>query len=69
MPGKDTENPNAQISRRNVLLASALVVHTPLLGSARTADHNEDGNQPAEPRQPQYRETPHVRMFYDRSRF
>jgi len=68
MPGNKPESASAQLNRRNVLLATALVAEASLLAPAQ-ATCTEAAARPADPREPQYRETAHVRRFYDLSRF
>ena len=56
-----------QLSRRTLLLGSMAAAPIPMLDSAQARG---PASQPApDPRQPLYRETEHVRTFYDRSRF
>ena len=68
MPDKELETASAQFNRRNVLLATALVAEAQLLGPAR-ATHSEEAIGDADPRQPRYRETAHIRRFYELNRF
>ena len=70
MAGKRTDQ--LQLNRREVV-TTALLVQIPLLlptTSAQSADGRDGhGDQPADNREPRYRETAHVRTYYDRSRF
>jgi hypothetical protein len=56
-----------QLNRRAILLGSAATVQLPLLEPAQAQDPRAQPTQ--DPRQPRYRETEHIRTFYDRSRF
>jgi len=71
MPGKRTDL--LQSNRREVI-TGGLVVQVSLLASAagtQCAEANASGpdTRPADDREPRYRETAHVRIYYDRSRF
>jgi hypothetical protein len=60
------------VNRRRVLLGSVAAIPAPLLTPAQALEDLGDlgaSHQRAEPHQPRYRETEHIRTFYDRSRF
>jgi hypothetical protein len=55
------------VNRRVVLIGSAAVTQLPLLEPAQAQERASQRTLDA--RQPRYRETEHIRTFYDRSRF
>jgi hypothetical protein len=58
------------VDRRRMLLATAAALQVPAAATAHTPAHAEEAlDRPANPREPRYRETAHVRTFYERSRF
>jgi hypothetical protein len=68
MPGdKAPEKTEPRLNRRVVLLGSAAAMQLPLLEPALAQEPRSQLAQ--DPRQPHYRETVHIRTFYDRSRF
>jgi hypothetical protein len=68
MPGdKSRPTIEPQLSRRTVLLGSVVAAPIPMLDTTQAQGPTSEA--PRDPRQPLYRETEHVRTFYDRSRF
>ena len=69
MPDKLRET-EPRVNRRAILMGSA-AMQLPLLEPAQAAAQAQDPrSQPTQdPPQPRYRETEHIRTFYDRSRF
>jgi hypothetical protein len=68
MPGdKPREKPEPRLNRRAILIGSTAAVQLPLLEPAQAERPRSQPTQDA--RQPHYRETEHIRTFYDRSRF
>lgn len=71
MPGKRASRPDVRINRRD-LVTAALIAQVPLLGPVDTAEAGENAGEtepPADPRELRYRETAHVRSYYERNRF
>jgi hypothetical protein len=56
-------------SRRTVLFGSIAAIPAPVFTPAQVLEDLSAPHQAADPRQPSYRETEHIRRFYDRSRF
>jgi hypothetical protein len=69
MHGANPKNARHLVNRREMLLATSLAASVPLVPPAQGAASAEEGVRPADPREPRYRETAHVRTFYERSRF
>lgn len=68
MPGhKPRQKTEPRLSRRVILIGSAGAMQLPLLEPAQAQDPRSQPTQ--NPRQTHYRETEHIRTFYDRSRF
>jgi hypothetical protein len=63
------EKANPRLNRRTVLLGSAAAVQLPLVTAARSEEMVAPKQAPGPHSQPRYRETQHIRTFYDRSRF
>jgi hypothetical protein len=68
MPGdKPRQKTEPRLNRRAILIGSAAAMQLPLLEPAQAQDPRSQLTQ--DPHQPHYRETEHIRKFYDRSRF
>lgn len=71
MPDQTSDRPETRINRRDVL-AIALVAQAPVLAAVADAGHEAAGHETSSPvqhREPRYRETAHIRAYYDRSRY
>jgi hypothetical protein len=60
---------DAGVNRRRMLLGSVAAVPAAMATPAQALEDLGASNQTADPHQPSYRETEHIRTFYDRSRF
>jgi hypothetical protein len=70
MPSDITcEKANPRLDRRTALLGSAAAVQLSLFAAAGSEEMVAPNQAPGPYSQPRYRETPHIRTFYDRSRF
>lgn len=73
MPDQTSSRPDTRINRRDVL-AMALVAQAPAIATIAGAEAGHaaiehEVSSPAKHREPRYRETAHIRAYYDRSRF
>lgn len=73
MPDQSSHRPVTRINRRDVL-AVALAAQVPLLAKVAGADVGDAATEnevasSARQRGTEYRETAHIRAYYDRSRF
>lgn len=71
MPGERPSRSDVRVNRRDIL-AAALAAQVPLVVGSETANATaaEGEMEPSgDPRQPRYRETAHVRTYYELSRF
>jgi hypothetical protein len=69
MPGaKPHDRRESRLNRRTVLLGTIAAAQLPMVQGAE-AQGPRASQSPPDPRQPLYRETEHIRTFYDRSRF
>jgi hypothetical protein len=70
MPGdkpRQKTKTEPRLNRRVILIGSAAAVQLPVVEPAQAQDPRSQPTQDS--RQPRYRETEHIRTFYDRSRF
>ena len=70
MPVQKPNRSDPRINRRKVLMGTAAALQVPLVSPAHPKTGDKPGSQATEDdHEPRYRETEHIRTFYDRSRF
>lgn len=68
MHGSSPKTERRTVNRRDLLLATSALASIPLVAPAAEPATGEN-SRPTDPREPHYRETAHIRTYYERSRF